>query len=69
MKKFWLCGQYKSESDAGVVWEFQGIFDAKQKAIAACKSVEYFIAPVSLNTQTPKETAVFKNFYYPLAGD
>lgn len=57
----WLCGQITKKS-----WDFQGIFDSEEKAIEACKTIDYFIAPVVLNEEVPKESSEFKDAYFPL---
>lgn len=59
--KLWLCGQHVGKS-----WEFQGVFSTRQKAIDACKTLNYFIAPIFLNEELPKEPVTFKDYEYPL---
>lgn len=60
-EKLWFCGQHVGES-----WEFQGIFSTREKAIGACRTIKYFIAPVNLDEELPKETTLFKDLEYPL---
>ena len=61
----WLVGQYHSGEIPNIVWEFQGVFDSKQKALAACRNEYYFVAPVVLNEEIPDDTYVFPGLVYP----
>lgn len=55
--ELWVCGQwYESKDEPGRSWEFQGVFDAEHKAIAACHTDDFFIFPVQLNEALPIET-------------
>lgn len=62
----WLVGQYREDSEHK--WEFQGVFDSEEKAIAACRYSWYFIAPARLNEQVPHETVMtgWPGACYPL---
>lgn len=54
----WFVGQLRFESMGDLEpspWEMQGIFSDRDKAVAACRSVDYFIAAVELNAQLPDE--------------
>lgn len=62
--KLWICGQIKCEEHKE--WEFQGVFDAEEKAAAACRDAMYFILPVTLNESLPHETTPIEGGYYPL---
>jgi hypothetical protein len=57
--ELWICGQYKSGETPNVVWDFQGVFSNKQKAIDACIDKPYFIAPAILDKMFPEETIVW----------
>ena len=66
----WLVGQVRSHDGAGktVCWEFQGLFDTEEKAVAACRSPWYWIVPVVLNEERPDETTPgWEGSYYPVA--
>jgi len=71
----WITGQitsgtwYHREERWGddYVWEFTGVFDDEDKAIAACQDENYFIAPVTLNKPFPHEKVEMPGGYYPLA--
>lgn len=65
-KKLWLCGQYKKGNYPNVIWEFQGIFNTKKKAINACKNKNYFIFPIILNKECNEETEIMDETYYPI---
>jgi len=49
-------------------WQFAGIFDSREKALAWCRDRTYFISQVPLNVGAPHETEAFPGFWYPLAG-
>lgn len=65
--ELWLCGQYRSGLTGDVVWDFQGVFSTKEKAIEACRNRNYFIAPVKIDEELPDETMVHPGCEYPLA--
>ena len=58
----WIVGQVKSHG-----WEFQGVFLSKERAIAACRTDQYFIGPATINESLPHERRVWEGAYYPLA--
>jgi hypothetical protein len=65
-KVLWLVGQMINETDPDhPVWEFGGIFASEEKAIAACRADNYFIAPTSLDYAWPEESMVMPDSYYP----
>ena len=65
----WMVGQYRSGEVLDIVWEFQGIFDSKQKALDACRNKCYFVAPVLLNEEIRDDTYVFPGSFYPEEGE
>lgn len=60
----WITGQYRDALT--LTWEFQGIFDSKQKAIAACRSDRYHIFKVKLNESLPDDRVDNLPCWYPL---
>jgi hypothetical protein len=66
MKELWLCGQYRSGDVPNVVWDLQGIFSTKERAISACKNRHYFIAPIKVDEEAPDETETMPGVEYPL---
>lgn len=61
----WICGQYHSGEGEGVVWSFQGVFSDEKKAVAACVSYQYFIAPALMDKEFPDKIRGWKGAYYP----
>jgi hypothetical protein len=59
---FYIVGRFKNFPDQ---WEFQGVFDDKQKAVEACRDCTYFIGPVRLNEKLPDEMKEWPGAYYP----
>lgn len=59
----WLVGQVTNEDT--LTWDFQGIFDSREKALAACRTRLYFISPVELNINYPHKTVAFTAEEYP----
>ena len=68
MNRVWICGQYKSGEFLNTVWDLQGIFSTREKAVAACRNENYFIAPVTVDEVVPDETTSFPGVEYPLSG-
>jgi hypothetical protein len=62
----WICGQhFESKDQPNRCWEFQGVFDDEDKAIAACSENSFFIFPAELNEPLPTETLQPAGAYYP----
>jgi len=51
----------------GSVWEFQGIFSSREKAVNACISENYFIFSCELDLEIPKEKVPMPETCYPFA--
>jgi len=63
--KFWIVGHYRMQTQSGSVWDFQGLFFTKRRAIKACKNKNYFIAPISLNQEIPTEPLPWPGLEFP----
>jgi hypothetical protein len=59
----WLCGKWVPDDQ----WEFQGLFDTKDAAIAACRDRNYFVTQITLNQEEPDAREVFVDAFYPRA--
>ncbi len=66
----WIVLQNVNEdpSKSPVRFEFQGVFDSREKAIAACHSDRYHIGRCRLNDEAPQETTTdwLQEACYPL---
>lgn len=66
MEILWLVGKFVAQTGRGIVWEFQGIFETKELAVAACRTEFYCVQSVLLNEQLPDElTPPFADCEYP----
>ena len=63
--ELWIVGQLRTVG----AWDFQGVFDSEERAVAACRDEKYFVAPATLNAELPHESHEFPGGYYPLAND
>lgn len=54
----WIVGQQKN-NEKYREWDFVGVFDSEDKAIAICKDRSYFFSPIKLNEKAPDETVTF----------
>ena len=63
--ELWIVGKVVESSE----WEFDGVFDSEEKAIAACKSENHFIGPAILNKEIPEDCVEWSGAYYPLIED
>ena len=67
--KLWIVGQFVAEVEhsgqSRVLWEFAGVFDTKEAAIAACRNETYSISEAILNETVPEETHAFPVCWYP----
>ena len=59
--KLWVAGQYWPEGD----WSIRGVFDAEEKAAAACTRDQDFIGPITLNETLQEERRWWPGCYYP----
>lgn len=64
--RLWLCGKYRLGESSYVVWDFQGIFSTKAKAVAACRNRNYFIFPCAIDEELPDETIIPPEYEYPI---
>jgi len=66
-KELWVVGQYRGEAEDGRrVWDFQGVFESEVDAVKACRTDQYFIAPVVLGESLPHELMTeWPGVYYP----
>jgi hypothetical protein len=64
--KLYLVGQFEAKVKEGIVWEFQGIFDSREKALAACRDSNYCIQSVELNESLPHGQLEFQDSEYPI---
>jgi len=46
-------------------WHIQGVFDDKQMAEDACRTVDYFVGPLVLNNNLPHEKVDWEGCWYP----
>jgi hypothetical protein len=58
----WIVGKALGEPDS---WEFQGVFDSEEQAVAACVLEEMFVGPAKLNTPLPLDKEGWPGAYYP----
>lgn len=76
--ELWIVGEWKGDisyiktaedgtdyiHDYGA-WSFGGVFDSEEKAVAACRTPAYFVAPFTLNEAQPPEDFIMHGAYYP----
>lgn len=60
----WICGKRLWVDDENG-WEFVGVFETEEKAVAACLTGMYFVGPTELDKAFPHETVLWKGAYYP----
>lgn len=59
--QLWVVGQLFGPQ----AWQFQGIFSAEEKAVAACVSHNYFVGPVTLDEALPHYPLEWPGCYFP----
>lgn len=47
-------------------WEFQGVFDSAEKAVAQCKDRNYFVGPAVLNKEIGEERSEWEGLRWPI---
>lgn len=66
LQTLWVVGQYRFGDTGAVVWDLQGVFSARDQAVAACKAPNWFIAPIKLDQPLPEKTEVMPDVEWPL---
>lgn len=67
--KLWIvvvCTRVIKGKGGGSVWEFCGVFSSEEKAVAACKSPNYFIGPATLDEEVPDDLQEWPGGYFPI---
>jgi hypothetical protein len=65
--KVWIAGRVIEWTDGDhAAWELHGVFDSKDKAVAACRTKQDFIGAVELNTVAPEASVDLPESEYPL---
>jgi len=64
--KLWIVGKILNPDTGCDIWEFCGVFDTEEKAVAICKTEDYFVGPADLNFIVPDPTVDWPNAYFPL---
>lgn len=62
----YVVGQFRLHLPVGDVWDLQGVFSDRDKAVAACRNETYFLFPVELDAEAPDEPVVPPGLEYPL---
>jgi hypothetical protein len=60
----YLVGKIASD-EKFLEWQFIGLFEAEEKALAVCRTPDHFLAPVVLNQDVGDEILAWPNFRYP----
>jgi len=66
MKKLWICGQLRGNwRKGGSVWDFQGVFSSRLRAVLACRKKPYFVFSAKLNEELPARPLIPPDAFYP----
>lgn len=65
----WIVGQFRTETEAGVVWEFGGVYASREDADAACRDGGYFYAPARVGERLPDAVTEMPGVVYPRADE
>jgi hypothetical protein len=65
----WIVGRHIKPDVGNFEWELMGVFDSKEKAIAACTVYYDYIFPGRLNERLPDEPFLPPGLEYPLNPD
>lgn len=66
MTELWIVGRHSDPERQPLVWEFMGVFDSRERAIAACTLPHDWIGPAMLNERCPDENTLWPGIEYPL---
>lgn len=63
----YIVGKYINKIGLHVVWEFQGVFNNKESAEAACQDYRYFVGPAKINEALVSDEIIeWPGCYYPI---
>ena len=69
--QLWIVGEYvthiETKSLPVTAWDFVGIYDTQEKALANCITRNRFYVPVNLNQNAPSGYNLWDGLVYPLA--
>ena len=65
LQNLWVVGQYRFGNTGAIVWDLQGVFSSKEKAVAACKADKWFAVKATLDQELP-EDSVEQEVVWPL---
>lgn len=65
-QKLWICGKHTSGEFPENVWEFQGVYSTRDKAVAACRTAKYFIGTALLDETLPDQMYQWPDGEFPL---
>lgn len=64
--KLWIVGKWFDCESCKRSWASNGVFSTEQKAIDACITEDYFVAPLVLNERRgDEEIKIWEGCYYP----
>ena len=64
MVTLWIVGRRFRDSDKQ--WEVMGVFDAREKAVAACRRDLDWVGPIKLNECLSDESIRWPGGFYPV---
>lgn len=59
----WIVGKFCDKH--GPIWEFQGVFDSEDQAVAACFGDNYFVGPATMNELLDDKRVLWPGCWYP----
>jgi hypothetical protein len=63
--RLWIVGKPAMGDSPRSAWEFQGVFNSRDRAVAACVGPNHFLFPATLNERLPEETILSPGTEYP----
>jgi hypothetical protein len=63
MKRVWLVGRERKQTQGDLLWGIVGIYTSEKLAVVDCTNGDY-IAPVELNKKSPDGIHPFSGGYY-----
>jgi len=69
-RALWISGEYQGMTKRGhVIWVLQGVFNTRERALAACTKKNHFITRLELNQPLPENTENLPTVEYPLINE
>ena len=63
--QLFVVARVKGGEFPNTLWDLQGVFSSREKAVEACHGPEFYVMPVLIDVELPIETEVCPGGFFP----